>query len=70
MDKSVEYRSSEQLTFPCQGSGMAVKEDGEDEEMTVEPVCSIDLTNFGEDENVQSPKKKRSKIIDTEGIIL
>ena len=70
VDKSVEYRPSEQLTLPCQGSSMAIKEDSEDEEMTVEPVCSIDLTNFGEDENVQSPKKKRSKVIDTEGIIM
>ena len=46
-----------------------VKE-GEDEEMTTKPACLIDLTDFGKDENVQSPKKKRSKEIDTEGIIM
>ena len=51
VDKSVEYRPSEQLTLPCQGSSMAIKEDSEDEEMIVEPVCLIHLTNFGEDEN-------------------
>ena len=67
VDKSVEY-SIEELTLPCHSSSM-VKE-GEDEEMTTEPASLIDLTDFGKDENVQSPKKKRSKEIDTEGIIM
>ena len=31
---------------------------------------AINLVNFGEDVNVQSPKKKTSKVIDTEGITL
>ena len=55
MDKSFEY-PVEELTLPCQGSRM-IKE-GEDKEMTVESVCSIDLTNFGEDENAISQKEK------------
>ena len=37
-----------------------VKE-GEDKEMIIEPACLIDLTDFGKDENVQSPKKKNLK---------
>ena len=55
VDKSFEY-PVEELTLPCQGSRM-IKE-GEDKEMTVESVCSIDLTNFGEDENAISQKEK------------
>ena len=53
MDKSFEYPIKE-LTLPCHGS-RTVKE-GEDEEMTVEPVCSIDLSNF-KDENAISQKE-------------
>ena len=73
-DKPVEDEIKE-LTHPCHSSSSGTvkvegKDDDKDEEMTNEPACLIDQTGFVKDKIVQSPEKKRSKVIDTEGIVM
>ena len=73
-DKPVEDEI-EELTLPCHSSSNGTvkvegKDDNKDEEITNEPACLIDLTGFVKDKNVQSHEKKRSKVIDTEGIVM